>query len=45
MPDEDPAEVMPIDRERDGVGEEPRPIEQGPEQEFPVLEPLSADDP
>ena len=36
-------EVEPVDREGDREREEPRPSEQGPEEQLPVLEPLLAD--
>ena len=41
---EDLAEVVPVDRERDGEREQPRPHEEGPEKELPVLKTLSSDD-
>ena len=44
MPPEDLAEMEAVDREGDGEGEEPRPPDQGPEEQLPVLEPLPADD-
>ncbi len=41
---EDLAKVIPVDRVRDGEREQPRPHEEGPEKELPILKTLSPDD-